>query len=195
MPKIALCLPTGDLVHTDFAVSLFGIRLVANHQFMVVNARTSIIEQSRFIIAREALRLEADYLFWIDSDISFPDDALMRLLEHDKDVVGASYIRRREPYQILGFGVDDIDPGTTGLVEMVRMPLGFMLIKSKVFSDIPKPWFQPYFQEDKEIFHSEDYVFCDEVTAAGYKIYCDLDLSHDLGHTGAQTFHWGRVET
>ncbi len=194
--KIALCLPTGDMVNTDFAMSLFSLRAKTKQELILINARTSIIEQSRFILAREALKLEATHLFFIDSDIAFPDDALDRLLVHDKDIVGATYIRRREPHTILGYAPDgaDIEAGQTGLVKMARVPFGFMLIKADVFQKIPRPWFNTWFDEENDCWTSEDYKFCDLVIEHGFDVYIDLDLSHELAHCGMHAWWWGRPE-
>lgn len=192
--KIALCLPTGDTVHTDFCISLIGICAETAAGITIVNARTSVIEQSRFLLVREALQREVEYILFIDSDLSFPPDSINRLLAHDKDIVGATYIRRREPYNVLGFPPDDeeILPGQKGLTEMVRMPFGFMLIRTKVFADVPRPWFVTSFSVEDDGWTSEDYKFCDQAIAHGYKIWCDLDLSHELAHHGMNAWWWGK---
>lgn len=193
--KVAICVPSGDDVKADFWISshelLIGM-LALQVEPMLLNVRTSLIQNSRFSVVKDALARDADKVLFIDSDMTFSGDAFGRLLSHDKPITGATYVRRREPCTVLGYGYDDVPPGATGLQSMARMPLGFMLIDAEVFRKVPKPWFAPRFQPETDDFVSEDYAFCDAAIAAGYEVWCDLDLSHELGHIGQRINWWGR---
>lgn len=194
--RIAVCVPSGDEVKTDFFVSMAGLLTVPHPgvgELMLLNPRTSLIENSRFLAVKEALRREADKVLFVDSDLTFPADALGRLLGAGKPIVGATYARRREPFGALGYGIGDVPPGATGLWRFARLPAGMLLIDAAVFSIVPRPWFVARYQSITDDYLSEDYGFCDAATAAGLEIWCDLDLSHEMGHVGQQTFTWART--
>ncbi len=194
---IGLCLPSGDDVKMDFTLSLSAMVLhTAIHskgdiEIRTYNPRASLPEIGRFIAARSALEHSCDKLMWVDSDMTFPQDALSKLLAYDLPIVGATYCRRREPHTILGVGVEDVPPGATGLVRMQRMPFGFVLVDADVFRKMPKPWFAPLWDAEQERWHSEDYMFCERAREAGFDVWCDLDLSHDLGHCALKVVYWG----
>ena len=53
------------------------------------------IDRARNIIAAQALKGNYDYLFFIDDDNPVPRDALIKLVEDDKDVVVAPILKRK----------------------------------------------------------------------------------------------------
>lgn len=191
--RVALCVPSGDLVHADFCLSfadLIVTSVLNGIETVLLNSRTSLITNSRYTLVKEALRREADKLLFVDSDMMFPDDALRCLLTHEKAIVGATYIRRREPHTILGYGLDDVQPGATGLVPFARLPAGMLLVDAKVFARVPEPYFNSEWRPETRDFISEDYWFCDAARAAGFEVWCDLDLSHQMGHVGTLVYTW-----
>lgn len=198
MKHIIVCVPTGDTVHTDFCLSVSALMartaidsLSGLQQVDLLNIRTSVVEVGRFMIVRDALARGADATLFLDSDMVFPENTLARLLAHDKPIVGATYIKRRDPFDVLGTAIDDIPPGAKGIAQMARMPFGCMLIRREVYDKVPRPWFQVDYIPEDDSFLSEDFWFCDRAREAGFDIWCDLDLSHDLGHCGQQVHWWG----
>lgn len=92
----------------------------------------------------------ADYMFFIDSDMKLPPDALLRLLKHNVDIVGATYNKRVPPFETLGRlkgpkpSEEDLAKG--GLREAEQLPGGCLLIKMSVFDKITWPWFFETYQ-------------------------------------------------
>ena len=123
----------------------------------------------------------------VDSDMTFPRTALSLLLRHRCDVVGAIYTKRVPPYSVLGTAVEPhtLD-GPHNLLEMARLPTGFMLIRMTVFDRLAKPYFRFGVNETSGEIVGEDYVFCDRVRQAGFRIWCDCELSREMGHIGQQ---------
>lgn len=104
--------------------------------------RGAMIGPQRNFIVEEALKIGADYIFWMDSDMTFPPDTIQRLLTHGKDFVGATYNRRTAPYETLGHFLDTAqDLSRGGLAPVDRMPFGLMLTSIKLFQTVRSPWF------------------------------------------------------
>ena len=89
-----------DTVQTEFADSLLKLRPVGLmlHCFMPC----SLIYKSRNDLGQLAIREKADYVLWVDSDMIFPSDLLVDLIEDLKDgrdIVAAVCHMRRPPFR------------------------------------------------------------------------------------------------
>lgn len=181
--EVSICVPsTGawkprmgrDLAHLCCKSLIHGISVdvICEDNAGVSEARNKLVEA--------ALQRNADYILFIDSDMGFPDDSLYRLIQHDKDIVGATARKRRPPYELLGiWKEEEID----GLHEALMLGTGFLLIKSSVFSKIERPWFYESYNENVRT--SEDVNFIEDARlSAGLKVYVDLNLSKEIIHIG-----------
>ncbi|HEU0117442.1 MAG TPA: hypothetical protein VFR09_02310 [Alphaproteobacteria bacterium] len=187
-PTVAIALPTGDMVHADFAVRLATMCLNPGARTCIINAKTSLIALGRNQCAEAAKLAGATHMLFLDSDMVFPLDTIARLLKHDKDVVGAVYSQRRPPFHPLGMTIEGEHIHVTqGLQKMKIIPTGCMMIKLSVFDKLPKPWFTNGVEDGKIL--GEDYYFCEQARKAGFDIWCDGDLSREVGHIG-QTTHY-----
>ena len=99
---LVIGVPSRDMVHTDFAMSLVYVFHTAGCRVSMVNSKSSVLPVQRNEIVREAIRLKATHLLFVDSDMRLPLDTAARLLAHGKDVVGAAYVRRVPPHDLLG---------------------------------------------------------------------------------------------
>jgi hypothetical protein len=141
---------------------------------------------------REALAYEpkATHLLWIDSDMKVPSDGLVKLLDHDKDIVGTFYNKRVPPYETVGHLIDSKDIHKGGLRLADVMPGGFVLVKREVYEALSPPWYRESYDKhlateiDPDGTVGEDVNFSRAVIKAGYDIWCDLDLSFTVGHVG-----------
>lgn len=190
LPRVAIAVPSGDMVHADFATSLAALcHGCASLKIHILNAKSSIIAIARNTAVAMAQEAGVDYLWFVDSDMVFPPTALLRLLIHQQDVVGATYVKRVPPHPVLGAALDpqpaDFPPG---LLEMSRIPTGCLLIRMSVFDRLQRPYFHFDVNPANGDIVGEDYLFCDKVRAAGMRIWCDGALSHEIGHIG-QTVH------
>lgn len=169
------------------------------------NVKSYDVSLSRNEMARVALDGGYDYLLWLDSDMTFPHDTLIRLLEHQKEVVCARYLRRVPPHVVLGVPeVPDQLPIGHGLQRMKRVPTGVLLVHRSVFERLPFPWFRLVCEvpghgllpntmgddDNRMKAMTEDYWFSDRVAEAGIEMWADLDLSREVGHIGHQTVQW-----
>jgi len=188
--RVCIGIPSGDMIHTDFAFCMAGLILQSAMMGInnaAANAKSTYVHAGRNILVEQAQALGATHLLFLDSDMTFPYDALARLLSHKKDIVGATYVRRRYPHGLLGSKIDGSgEVPTTGLIQMAEMPTGCLLIKMDCFDLIEKPFFRHKVKDDLMI--GEDILFCRTMTALGKTIWCDMDLSMHLGHLGQEKF-------
>ena len=71
---------------------------------------------------------------------------------------------------------------------MSRIPTGCLLIRMSVFEALAPPFFRFDTDLASASIVGEDYVFCDTVRRAGFRIWCDPTLTQEMGHIGQQTF-------
>lgn len=205
LPKVAICLPTFDHVHTGFAMSL-AMLCSANHaRLTLINHRSSLIHKARDLLVVEALKTDPDYIFFLDSDLKFPAFALGRLLSLEKDIVGAAYVNRTPPHHLMVKPLGDAPMMVNGGVhEVATIPTGCLLVKADVFLKLGRPYFRApsfevnqltpdylreYLPDDiRPITIGEDVNFCAQARRRGYSIWLDADLTADIGHIGEHVF-------
>lgn len=190
MPTVLISIPSGKYVDARLLCPL--VDLMAHHDGVVKrlsNPQNCYVQSARNMAVDCAQQLEADYLLFIDSDMEFPADTLKRLLSHKKDIVGATYVKRTVPHHVLGRRLHSPwTIGTVGLVEMETTPAGCLLIRLEVFKRLKKPYFRLPFNEETGEEGSDDYDFCLRARDANWRIWCDADLSRELGHVGDESF-------
>lgn len=195
--KLAVCIPVRDTLHSAHALCLAEMMKLNTQREMdteiFMDASTILLTQ-RERLATEALNFNADYILWLDSDITFPSSVALRLLAHDEPVVACNYIRRQLPakgvaYEIIGdwenplpFDVQD------ELVDVQGVGMGCMLIKTEIFKKLPKPWFEFGWSSKSNDHLGEDMLLCQKIASAGYTIKIDTVLSHELRHLGTWAF-------
>ena len=126
-----------------------------------------------------------DWLWMIGDDHIFDPDILVRLLEHDADVVVPLCLKRSAPFDLVIYSGENEegqlrafsdDLPESGLVEVHAAGQAGMLVRRHVLEAIPDPVFETYGTQN------EDIVFCRKIREAGFKIWCDVDTQ--LGHIG-----------
>lgn len=186
MTKVLITIPSGDIVHADFAMALAAMMAMPYKglQVGIFNAKGCSIDRNRYRCVEAALDLQADYMLFIDTDMVFQSDLLIRLLDHRQAVVAVDAVKRVEPYEKVARDLRGrpIDSGR-GLVGASYLGTGIMLIDMDVFKSLAAPYF--YHQYNGEgCFVTEDIGFCDRVRARGIKIYCDTNIQ--VGHIGTE---------
>lgn len=208
--KICIGFPSPDHVSVDFHNSLIQL-ITQSSQFVslgLTNANSSRIAVNRNIIVENARTLGATDILWIDSDSIFPVQALMQLIMHEKDIVCATTCRRkgndRSPVA-LPFDMESIQPYQR-LIKMKQIGFPFMLTSMKVFDQIDRLELAPdgaYFAEPprwmmrklgwniegEDSLVGEDEYWCQLAMKAGFDIWCDMELSMQIGHVGTKTYY------
>jgi hypothetical protein len=199
--QVVICVPTNGLVHALFSYCLINaIRYTEQQGIPVVlemDAGTVLSNQRQALSDSAIDKHQAEHIMWIDSDMTFPEDVIIRLLEHKKRAVCATYSKRVEPFHATAFySIDPVEPVDTtghGLVPIRYSGMGCMLIKTSVIDDIPSPHYPLKWHAPSSTWHGEDMGFCDLLHANDVKLFCDLDLSREIGHLGVQEFRVNQV--
>lgn len=195
--KLAVCIPCRDTLHSAHAMCLAELvkfntmNDIDTHVFM--DASTILLTQ-RERLATMALDVDAEYILWLDSDMTFPATTAVRLLSHQEPIVAANYIRRQPPYkgvayEIIGdwqnplsFDIQDT------LVPVEGIGMGCVLMKTEIFNSISKPWFEFGWSPETNDFLGEDMILWQKAAASGYKVKVDTQLSQELRHLGTYAF-------
>ncbi len=176
------------MVHAGFAMAFADLCLASRPlAVQLVSVRSSIVAVARNNAVDEARSFGAESLLFLDSDMTFPPTTLLRLLLHRRDIVGATYPKRVPPFGVLGTRLAAQPEDAGGLIDMSRIPTGCLLIRMAVFDRLAKPYFRFGIEPDGALL-GEDYAFCDAAREAGFRIWCDAALSHELGHIGQQVY-------
>lgn len=155
--KVYLATPCyGCQMSVAFMASVLGMQqvLMQNGIQSVVDfvGNESLVERARNILAARFLRSDATHLLFIDADIGFRPEAVMRLLKADKDIATAVYSKKAfnwdnvraklergdtEPVyqQGLDFNINIASPSEPiedGFVKVLDSATGFMMIKRGV---------------------------------------------------------------
>jgi len=135
-----------------------------------------------------ALEQNATHTLWIDSDMSFPEDTLLRFLRRDEPIVGINAMSRRPPYRCTAQVRPDepmvTNPDSSGLEKAHRMGFGMMWIATSVFREMEAPYFDFEWVPEKNCWRGEDYYFFEKARKLGHSFYVDHDLSLWVQHHG-----------
>ena len=188
IPKICIGLPSGGLIRAETVACL--VDAVLHTPSVIFNLQVqigSLVHENREEIARKALAQKATYLMFIDSDIIFPANAVSILLSRKKPIIGVNYNYRRLPaastVKLLSHKTSQnpLEP-----FQVRAVGLGFTLIQTQVFEQIPRPWF--FFKPGQKSgeFVGEDVWFCERAREHGVKVWCDPTVK--VGHIGTWVY-------
>jgi hypothetical protein len=99
-PHILICLPTySEEVHINFAFSLMNVTRAINESgatFETLHVASSHIIRARNFFANYFLNhSEFTHLLFLDTDMQFPPEAVIKLLKANKPLAGVAYPYRR----------------------------------------------------------------------------------------------------
>lgn len=178
---VVLCLPNYVMVSFKYLLGLVNLLLFKQDSYVIKSAVTLdrlYIDYNRNIIARDALKLyNPDYLFWLDGDMVIEPDTILRLLEHDKDIVSGLYFKKESYEPVVFHRKGDLYTpvlrwSREKLFKTDAVGMGCCLIKAGVFRSIAPPWFVYDVKRNK----GEDIYFCEKVKEAGYDIWVDPEV-------------------
>jgi len=215
--RLHFCVPCyGGMVNEAFFISMLKFMAAGNKLGLNFTVDTmvneSLIPRGRNSLVAKFLAFEpkSTHLMFVDADIGFEPEEIIKLLLANKDVCGGLYPKKALPIQYVVNRIpnSEKDPNNPNMVEVANLGTGFMLIKRSVIQTLvdahPElhyadaigldPKFDPYkyalfdtsISEDTREYLSEDYHFCKLWRSHGGKIWADLSIK--LDHTGYMKF-------
>ena len=175
---------TAGLIKSQTAFSLANMLAKNNLDCKILFKEGPNQPLNREVIAELAQQMDCTHLIFIDSDMVFSTDAVTKLLERDKDIIGVNYNMRQFPPT----STVQLAQGETIQKELFRcngVATGFMLIKMEIFKKLEKPWFHVGIIDEKTL-EGHDYRFCRKAREAGYEVWCDPTIP--VGHIGDYIF-------
>lgn len=212
--SIFIALPAYDFkVSLKLAVSLARFTQAAPQHGIDVQIGSvcgcSVVSRARNLLVQDLLNSECDYLIFIDSDINFEPEDILRLMAWGSDpkkgiVAAVPRTRSEDKVYIANLDYDENNELTMngmGLVRAERVATAFMLVRREVFEtlDNAHPEWRYYdkrsdrtvpcvfdFMLTEEGYIGEDFLFCDRTREAGFEVWVDPSIT--LGHMGVQEY-------
>ena len=199
-PSVFIAMPCYDSVKINTMLSIFQLiqHLGTSKVEVGINTMKSpLIHQARNYLTSVFLTTEYTHLLFIDSDVEFEPEAVVRMLVAKKDVVCTPYRVKSSDVSKNIYTVEikkDAPLEAGDLIEIIGGPTGIMLIQREVFKKIiekfpelkiknsvfPKegPDHQYYynffdFKFENGYSVGEDVSFCHLVLKAGFKLYAN----------------------
>lgn len=191
--SIAICIPARGSVPIQFMINLFNIveeyadkydlKLCFSTKFGIDHARNELVDMAQ--------KWKADYLWFIDDDMIIKRGMLDALLDMKKDIASGLYflkpkpnppcVRMKHPMrkkdEFAWVRVKWLELGKIFAVDGVGF--GCILINSKVFDKLKKPYFKfEWFKDDKGEWKtlSEDLYLCKEAAKVGFKVWLNTNI-------------------
>ena len=175
-------------ITTPCVQSLLTLDLSDFEQRIIQFEKGTIVHFQRNNVVKKALDAGVDYLFFVDSDVAVPSNAVKKLVAHGKHIVSGLYFSKIPPFtpQIYSknkLGFKPIIDYEEGLIKVDAVGSGCLLVKTSVFKNLKKPFFA---FSDKIVRGgqplSEDMYFCNKAREAGFDVYCDTTVK--CAHVG-----------
>lgn len=169
----------------------------------------SLVHCARNYLTAQFLKSKKyDLLLWLDDDLCFSPDGIMKLIESDKDVVGGVYTTKVPDVAQRAFAYFPADDASVvdGVLQRAdKLPGGFMMLKRNVVEKIATncDWYWlPHDGGEHRIPHvfdtplvpapdkgegelrmlGEDFVLCQRALEAGFEVWARTDIG--FGHFG-----------
>ena len=194
--KIGIGIPHAGPIHPKTWSAVFATVLTTGPRAPchVMTMDGCYVEWNRTKLVRAAREAGCDRLLFVDADMAFEPDTLLRLLavQHETKaaIVGVNYYTRSQTASVSTVKLHGTSgpTGETGLGTIPTVPFkcwalgtGLMLIDMAVFATLPHPWFQQtYSPETGDLVYGDDTWFCKRAGEAGHTIICDprIPVSH-----------------
>ena len=156
-PKVFIVMPCYDSMRVETCISLlntYSALAKAGVECKFKSVKSSLVTHARNLSTAAFLHSGFDYMLFVDADVEFPAEAVLRMLVPQKDIVCTPYRVKNKP-NVMDHAVSFPDPDFIkilpwDLVEISGGPAGLMLISRKVFEKLMEdnPKLQCKFPDD-----------------------------------------------
>ena len=196
--KTLVAVPCLDMVQTSFMNSL--LRLMSVDETKISFRVSSLVYDSRNLLAGEAVSQGYDRILFLDSDMVFQPDLLIRLskdMDEGRDYVCGLFFRRKPPYKPViykdlhyhrdGLKLDMklepyLDYPQNEIFEVAGSGFGAVMMTTELVNKVGDKFGYPF---SPEMGFGEDLSFCWRVKQLGIPMYCDSSVR--VGHVGMGT--------
>jgi hypothetical protein len=207
----------GGMLTDQYFLSMFRATqtlMQSGIQFRITTLRNeSLIPRARNILTAMFLDSPCTHLMFIDADIEFQPQDIIRALAYDKDIIAGAYPKKALPIQY-AINFKFRNPETkeirveNGAAEVLDASTGFFMIKRRTIEKMISAHPELHYRNDSNIdpklnkhcyalfdtildpddnrYLSEDYTFCRRWQKLGGEIW--IDLNTKLNHVGSYTF-------
>jgi hypothetical protein len=205
--RLLVCVPTGGSPRINFCTSLASFMGLVGSEglpskrgcMLSVDMNTvvgCIIHRGREELVDNAIKYGATHILFLDDDIEFDPNVVDLLFSRNKEIVVTNYLVKNKTFD--RFVAVDFDgkpistlKESTGILPVMYSGFGVSLIQTKIFKDMPKPWFLPGWDNSQEHYIGEDVAFSINARKAGYQTFLDHDASKLIrGHHGMFSWNW-----
>jgi len=203
-PSVYIAMPCYDSVKINTMLSV--IKLVqelgrSGIQVGINTVQSPLVHQARNYLTSVFLTTEYQYMLFVDSDVEFEPEAVLKMLVPKKEIVCTPYRVKKPQLDKHVYTVEFKNPKhipflAGGLVEIEAGPTGLMLIDRQVFEKIIKnnPNLKiinkatPKADKSHEFYYNffdfgfnkgyatgEDVSFCRLARGNGFKIYANIE--------------------
>lgn len=207
-PHVVFCTPTYDRPHPAYLAALEAsvpaLDAAGIRHGTTFRVGSPYISHARSELLRRALDAKADVVVFIDHDLSWPAEDLVRLIQTPGDVVCGTYRFKQDPEEYMGTIFTD-EAGfpivrDDGCVKAEWVPAGFLKVTKEGVDRFMRahpelmfgPRYAPYVDlfnhgAYENIWYGEDYAFSRRWNAMGEDLWIvpDLKLTH---HSAAEAY-------
>ncbi len=196
---------------SEYVTSLVRTTAVLNDRgltYTLLNKYSSFVPSARELTATDTYiqnwetneigsgRFTYDVVVWIDSDIEWEPDDLLRLYESDKKIISGLYQTSPVGWVAVNRYDETGRPVKVNKVEYLLhdeptvaggVGFGFVAMKQGVFETMKRPWFKIRFVRwdghDFDTNVGEDYSWCMNAQDAGFEVWVDplVKVKHHKG--------------
>lgn len=187
-PNILIGLPTMSQVNTALMIVILKwVANAGNKYDLNIYPTFSVqpVDNARNQIVDEFLKSDCTHLFFIDSDTIPPDDAIEKLMSHNRDIISGLtpivYHNEKDGFHT-GMNCTDMEENrlipNIGLKKIKGAGASCLLIKKSVFETMKPPYFRFLYADDngKATMVSEDIYFMAMAIGNGIEAYCDTSV-------------------
>ena len=200
--KILIALPCLDHVATGFMRALLTLIKVGDCEFGITSS--SLVYDARNMLASQAVTGEYDRVLWLDSDMVFNPDFLVKLsadLDEGREFVSGLYFKRKPPFTpVIYKGLEYMHDTEThemtvkvdtytdypqdSVFKIAACGFGGCMMTTDLINRVGEKFGFPF---SPLMGMGEDLSFCYKAASLGVEMFCDSRIK--MGHIGTMTIN------